>query len=85
MKDSIFSNEMPFIFENLFLLIPFLEIVLQAGFQSNKCTFVPVSGLDGDNLTAKVGPDHQLNQWYKGPTLLEAIGRSFEKCYLNIF
>ncbi|PAV63182.1 hypothetical protein WR25_06860 isoform A [Diploscapter pachys] len=45
----------------------------QAGFQSNKCTFVPVSGLDGDNLTAKVGPDHQLNQWYKGPTLLEAI------------
>jgi elongation factor 1 alpha-like protein len=43
----------------------------QAGF--SKPTFVPVSGLSGDNLTKHVENGHPLKAWYTGPTLLEAL------------
>uniref|UniRef100_A0AC34R676 Tr-type G domain-containing protein n=1 Tax=Panagrolaimus sp. JU765 TaxID=591449 RepID=A0AC34R676_9BILA len=43
----------------------------QAGF--SKITFVPVSGLSGDNLTKKPKDGHLLTAWYNGPTLIEAL------------
>jgi len=47
-----------------------------AGFRESDITFVPCSGLIGDNLTTK--PDKlELTKWYNGATLLEAIGITF--------
>jgi len=39
------------------------------GFDMNKVSFVPVSGMKGDNLNEK--PEQM--SWYTGPTLLEAL------------
>jgi len=39
---------------------------------AKKVKFVPCSGLTGENV-AKVSDDCPLKNWYKGPTLLEAI------------
>ncbi|KAI8394259.1 P-loop containing nucleoside triphosphate hydrolase protein [Radiomyces spectabilis] len=46
--------------------------LVQAGFRKNKLTFVPVSGLTGENLTSR-STMAELTAWYKGPSLLEAI------------
>lgn len=44
----------------------------QAGFREKDVTFVPCSGLTGENLTSP--PTEQaLKQWYTGPTLLQVI------------
>ena len=48
-------------------LKPFLK---QAGYRDSDVTFVPVSGLHGDNLVKK-SPSVDLKAWYKGPTLIE--------------
>jgi elongation factor 1-alpha len=41
------------------------------GFHPHNLTFVPISGLEGDNLI-----DRSKNlDWYKGPTLLEALDK----------
>ncbi|MDC0510807.1 GTP-binding protein [bacterium] len=37
-----------------------------------RVTFVPCSGLSGENLAARA-PDGKLASWYTGPTLLEAL------------
>uniref|UniRef100_A0A0K0G0R8 HBS1-like protein (inferred by orthology to a human protein) n=1 Tax=Strongyloides venezuelensis TaxID=75913 RepID=A0A0K0G0R8_STRVS len=56
----------------------FLEIVsIMDNFLTNEVgiqnvSFVPISGLNGVNLTEKP-KNHELNQWYQGNTLLEAI------------
>ncbi|OLN85316.1 HBS1-like protein [Colletotrichum chlorophyti] len=44
------------------------------GFQLKKITFVPMSGLNGDNLLRK--PDDDRLSWYTGPTLIEALEAS---------
>ncbi|CAO3640610.1 unnamed protein product [Cunninghamella blakesleeana] len=46
--------------------------LLQAGYKKNDLTYVPVSGLTGENLV-KPSQSKQLTQWYHGPSLLEAI------------
>ncbi|KJH45342.1 putative translation elongation factor EF-1, subunit alpha [Dictyocaulus viviparus] len=46
-------------------------LVKHAGF--SKVRFVPVSGLNGDNLTHRVQYDHPLSKWYSGQSLLEVI------------
>lgn len=46
------------------------KFLQQSGFRTSKISFVPVSGLSGENLFQKVVE----NTWYTGPTLLEAIG-----------
>ncbi|ETN73695.1 elongation factor 1-alpha domain protein [Necator americanus] len=43
----------------------------QAGF--SKVRFVPVSGLNGDNLSERVSDDHPLRKWYSEGCLLEYI------------
>lgn len=53
-------------------LLPFLS---QAGFKRGKLTFIPVSGLCGENLIARSSP--ALNSWYSGPTLIEKLGKPF--------
>lgn len=46
--------------------------LLQAGYKKNDLTYVPVSGLTGENLV-KSSQNNQLTQWYHGPSLLKAI------------
>ena len=63
----------------------------QAGFKDTDVSFVPCSGLVGDNLVSAPPPaSHQLMAWYSGPTLAAQIGnesvmmytvhRSFDLC-----
>ncbi|EDS38638.1 eukaryotic peptide chain release factor GTP-binding subunit [Culex quinquefasciatus] len=44
----------------------------QAGFKDSDVTYVPCSGLTGQNLV-KDPTDGELLKWYKGPTLLKVI------------
>jgi len=46
----------------------------QAGFKDADVSFVPCSGLVGDNLAHAPTDDHRLRTWYAGPTLAEQIG-----------
>jgi elongation factor 1 alpha-like protein len=46
----------------------------QAGFMESNVTFVPCSGLTGENLTSPPSED-MLLQWYKGPCLLDVIDK----------
>jgi len=45
----------------------------QAGYRDADVSFVPCSGLSGENLT-KAPSEDALLKWYHGPTLIEAIG-----------
>ncbi|XP_039279965.1 HBS1-like protein [Nilaparvata lugens] len=48
----------------------------QAGFRDSDVTYVPCSGLTGENLTAPPSATcEQLSSWYKGPCLLDVIDR----------
>jgi len=42
----------------------------QAGFKDSDVTYVPVSGLVGENLV-RPAKDPALTSWYKGPSLIE--------------
>ncbi|XP_067142522.1 HBS1-like protein isoform X1 [Centruroides vittatus] len=46
----------------------------QAGFRENDVTFVPCSGLTGENLTESA-QNSLLTSWYKGPCLVEVIDK----------
>lgn len=46
----------------------------QAGFRDSDVTFVPCSGLTGENLTAPP-TEKALSDWYKGPCLIDVIGK----------
>mmetsp|Transcript_49010 Transcript_49010/g.96119 ORF Transcript_49010/g.96119 Transcript_49010/m.96119 type:complete len:682 (+) Transcript_49010:53-2098(+) len=50
---------------------PFLKT---AGFSPSAVTFVPVSGLTGDNIK-ELSPSSSLRAWYTGGTLLQAIDK----------
>ncbi|PHH86319.1 hypothetical protein CDD83_10418 [Cordyceps sp. RAO-2017] len=41
------------------------------GFQSKHVSFVPISGLNGDNIARKI--ESPAASWYLGPTLMEAL------------
>jgi elongation factor 1-alpha len=43
------------------------EVLKQAGYKPDQITFIPVSGLQGENLVKK----SEKMPWYKGPTLIE--------------
>lgn len=47
----------------------------QAGFKESDLNYIPCSGLTGENLV-KPPTDPQLTEWYKGPTLLNIIGKT---------
>ncbi|KAI8050442.1 P-loop containing nucleoside triphosphate hydrolase protein [Syncephalis plumigaleata] len=46
--------------------------LIQVGFKSNALTFVPCSGMSGENLLARDEQSSNLN-WYQGPTVAEAM------------
>lgn len=48
----------------------------QAGFKDSDVTYVPVSGLTGENLV-KTASEAEFVKWYSGPTLLSVIGKIF--------
>ena len=50
------------------------QFLKQAGFKENDVTYVPCSGLSGENLT-KPPTEPKLASWCKGPTLVEQIGK----------
>ncbi|EIW61774.1 EF Tu GTP binding domain-containing protein [Trametes versicolor FP-101664 SS1] len=52
------------------LMRPFL---LQSGFHPNKTRFVPVAAMEGINLAQAAPKGSPLNQWYKGPTLVNLL------------
>jgi elongation factor 1 alpha-like protein len=57
------------------LLRPFL---VQSGFHTSKASYVPVGAMSGVNLVKCEGDDaKQLLQWYKGPTLVDLLGKLF--------
>jgi elongation factor 1 alpha-like protein len=45
--------------------------LLMQQFKPKRIKFVPISGLTGENI--KTRKDQELSNWYKGPTLLEAV------------
>ena len=49
------------------------QFLKQAGFKEGDTSFIPVSGLGGENLARPV-KDPQLAAWYKGCNLMEQIG-----------
>ena len=51
------------------------QFMKQAGFKEADTSFIPVSGLSGENL-AKPISEPKLSEWYKGSTLVEQIGKS---------
>ena len=56
-------------------ILPFLQT---NGFKPHRVRFVPVSGLTGTNVKEAPGDDAgALKEWYKGPTLLDAIDGFF--------
>lgn len=46
----------------------------QAGFKESDVTYIPCSGLTGENLV-KPPVDSELVSWYHGPTLVNVIGK----------
>lgn len=44
----------------------------EAGFRKDNITFVPISGLTGENLSSK-SSDPNLTKWYDGPCLLDIL------------
>lgn len=54
----------------------------QAGFKDSDVTYVPCSGLTGQNLV-KDPTDPELLKWYKGPTLMKVIGEEFHCLQLS--
>ncbi|KAL0083666.1 P-loop containing nucleoside triphosphate hydrolase protein [Phycomyces blakesleeanus] len=48
------------------------SFLVQAGFRKSNLTYVPVSGLTGNNLIER-SKDAELLSWYKGPCLLECV------------
>merc|ERR550519_2933671 len=49
-----------------------LFLTKQAGFRESDITFIPCSGLTGENLTLPARTE-KLSSWYTGPTLMLAI------------
>lgn len=45
----------------------------QAGFKETDVTYIPCSGMSGENLV-KSPTEPQLLSWYDGPTLINVIG-----------
>jgi len=45
----------------------------QAGYKETDVTFVPCSGLNGENLATKAN-ELLLTRWYNGPCLMDVIG-----------
>lgn len=49
------------------------DFLVRIGFKSSAVTFVPCSGLTGENVVKNDKLPKDLADWYKGPTVLEAL------------
>lgn len=56
------------------------QYLKQVGFKEADISFIPCSGLAGENL-AKPAEDPKLTAWYKGCTLVQQIGISSFVCF----
>lgn len=56
----------------------------QAGYKESDVTFVPCSGLSGENLATKAN-EPLLTSWYNGPCLMDVIGKYLNKYYFFKF
>lgn len=62
-----------------------LKIFLrQAGYKEQDLTYIPCSGMSGENLV-KPPIEPQLLSWYKGPTVVSVIGRYFDCVFICLF
>jgi elongation factor 1 alpha-like protein len=53
-----------------------LKIFLkQAGFKDSDVSYIPCSGLTGENLV-KPATEPEFVKWYNGPTLIQVIGKT---------
>ena len=52
------------------------QFLATAGFNPKNVSFVPCSGLTGDNVTKK--PQESLIPWYTGGTLVDELGENLE-------
>lgn len=50
------------------------QFLKQAGFKDSDLSYIPCSGLSGENLTQPV-QEPRLSSWYSGPNLLKQIGK----------
>ncbi|XP_065279959.1 uncharacterized protein HBS1 isoform X2 [Dermacentor albipictus] len=67
----------------------------QAGYRESDFTFVPCSGLTGENLTTKPESSSPLTKWYTGPCLVDVIdsfkpperpvSKPFRLCVSDVF
>jgi len=46
--------------------------LLSVGFKTNDLTYLPISGLKGENLIEKCN-DHNLVSWWKGDCLIDLL------------
>ena len=51
----------------------------QAGFKDSDVSYIPCSGLTGENLV-KPATSTELIKWYDGPTLIQIIGNLLTCC-----
>lgn len=59
------------------------QFLKQAGFKESDVTFVPVSGLQGENLVS-AAKQPALTAWYKGPSLLQVTGICISLCGCSV-
>lgn len=52
----------------------------QAGYKEQDLTYIPCSGMSGENLV-KPPTDPQLLSWYNGPTVVSVIGKWTGSCH----
>ena len=50
------------------------SVLKRLGYKLPDVTFVPISGLTGENLTKRAS-DEKLTSWYDGPSLVELLDK----------
>ncbi|MBN3310868.1 HBS1L protein, partial [Amia calva] len=70
------------------------QFLKQAGFKDSDVSYIPTSGLSGENLTAR-STVPELTVWYKGPSLVEqidsfkppqrSVDKPFRLCVSDVF
>lgn len=64
------------------IVIKLKVFLRQAGFKESDVTYIPCSGMTGENLV-KAPTEQQLLSWYNGPTLINVIGKILVSFHLN--
>lgn len=71
--------------ERFYEIVSKLKVFLrQAGFKESDVIYIPCSGMTGENL-AKPPTQPELTSWYKGPTLINVVGKMLKPNFLFDF